>query len=431
MTCRTSNILDSLFNKRFYIPPNQIENHDSTDTAIPFRHIPKNMNYVSEDKSIVVINHDLDDYQHLGITSSSKFPIKRASQLLKSMFADGLGSFLDYDSTKRSSNASNTSVSSLNSSSTKVTFTDENGMKRSKKLKASSVPSISIGWSTTDANKYAANNSTLAGTVKPFIHKAGLPQKILDTIIDLVEMVIEFLPEEHTFNLNKLKKEHGRKWRKWMMKELRMSFGRTDGSAIFFRAEGITIIIPLSIGWHRDILNCLKEFFKSVISVNVKVPIDDTTFPNRDESVLFQWLMMNGCTDHFPCSVILYGRARVGKHCQNMADSYALSKEDACRKLTAHALVSHMKTEVDYKHEVYHNPNFALEWNRHASIDKNSIFTSKMWKRAGAYDKMVSFMLIFVILYYITTILNLYFSLQIHRVSIAHLSIFSLISTST
>ena len=85
-----------------------------------------------------------------------------------------------------------------------------------------------------------------------------------------------------------------------------------------------------------------------------------------------------------------------------MADSYALSKEDGCRKLTAHALVSHMKTEVDYKHEVYHNPDFALEWNRHASIDRKSIFTSKMWKRAGAYDKMVSFILIFVILYYIS-----------------------------
>ena len=50
-------------------------------------------------------------------------------------------------------------------------------------------------------------------------------------------MVIEFLPEEHTFNLKKLKKEHGRRWREWMMKELRMRSlcSRTvmDGSSPF------------------------------------------------------------------------------------------------------------------------------------------------------------------------------------------------------
>jgi len=175
-----------------------------------------------------------------------------------------------------------------------------------------------------------------------------------------------------------------------MMKDLKASFGGKNSNVMYFRAEGITIIIPLCIGWHRgDVLNCLKQMFKSVISVNVSVPINDDTMPDGRDCLFNEWLKLNGCTQSFPCSVILYGRARVGNHCHNMARTKDLAMVDPCRRLTSHALLNHMRTVVDYKHQVYHNSCFPSLWKRHATVDPTSIFSHRMWKRPGAYDKMV------------------------------------------
>ena len=74
----------------------------------------------------------------------------------------------------------------------------------------------------------------------------------------------------------------------------------------YFRVEGIAILIPTSIGFHKDSINCPMPGMQTVLSVNATIPINDRTFPSGRCSKVRQWLDLNGYKKSHPCSIILY-----------------------------------------------------------------------------------------------------------------------------
>ena len=256
-----------------------------------------------------------------------------------------------------------------------------------KMLKPEAIPSISVGWSTSDSNKYALNTSTIAGTSRPFIRDGNLPKPILKLIVDVVELILKLIPKELAFNFDGLGKNEGARFRKEMMSQLKECFTGDGRNVLHFRAEGITIIIPLSIGWHRDVLNCLSKFFASVISINVQVPINEDTVP--DLSFFSHWLAENNCIDSFPVSVILYGRHRNATFCRNMAKTEIYRSLDPMRAVIVNGLVDQMYTSVDYKTDVFNNVNFPKLWEKKSKKEDKSIFNGRMWKREPGFDRMV------------------------------------------
>ena len=54
----------------------------------------------------------------------------------------------------------------------------------------------------------------------------------------------------------------------------------SDRDRSFFCVKGITILIPLSIGLHKDTLNCFMEGMRAVIFINCQIPMNEQTIPD-------------------------------------------------------------------------------------------------------------------------------------------------------
>ena len=137
--------------------------------------------------------------------------------------------------------------------------------------------------------------------------------------LSIVKTAILSLPKDcQCFNTKDECDPFVKKMRDEMIQEFEILLGGKDHS-LHFRIEGITIIIPLGLGPHRDSLNSVLEFMTSVLQINMFVPMNNKTIPGGQSSVLWQWLELNGYSVNFPCSIILYSRRSVECYCQKMS----------------------------------------------------------------------------------------------------------------
>lgn len=389
--------------------------------SVPYCHIPNNVNYLSHCKQFAVINNDSKDLGTDGFNKDVKFPIQQAAAIVRKMFQHGLGEYFKYDNRKRSSDIDNvenqgsttSSLSKISDRTSKLKNETKSQKRKKKRIKISSkyssdhesksvllntnsLPVINLGWTLTDCHRYGDNQSTLAGTVKPFITKSNLNPKVTRYLVDVIETIFKVLPSETVMSLDSSGNEYQREFRRNMWREFKMSLGSKDRNVDYFRAEGITLLIPSTVGWHKDVLNCDIPGMDSVVSINVSVPICDETFPfGTDGNLFYQWLVGNGYLDamSFPCSIIMYGRKPVGRYCLKLSLNKRLIGEDELvRKLLANALVNDMDSIVDYRSRIWNSKNY-VTWfmNGGGKIRKSSIFKGKYDRVPASYDKMVSF----------------------------------------
>lgn len=358
---------------------------------IPYCHIPATTSYVSHDKRYVVLNSDhhcreLDDID----TTLHCQPIADSSSLIISLFEMGIHKYFTYDNKKRSSTKTSKKRNATEmNEKCKVTGTvfEDNV---SKTINPNAIPTITMGYSMNDTNEYKSNHSTVAGTVKPFMRNGGLPKTMSRTVVDIIELVISILPKENCFNIDLINNEYGeRDIRKRMIADLKEFLGG-DRSIENFRVEGIAILIPLAIGYHRDTLNCHVEGMETVVSVNARIPINELTLPTNHTTILRKWLEKNGYKDWFPCSIILYSRSSVGAYVNKLAMTNKISNECALRKGVSWALINRVGTTVDYLSRIFESDSFVLEFKRKAKKSKNSVFSGRMMKLTASYNRYVS-----------------------------------------
>ena len=197
----------------------------NSDDKIPYCHVPKTQNYVSPDKSMFVVNNDSDDLSEFGFSTSLRSPIDKLTDVVVSMFETGLEHYFKFDNKKR--NLDDTPTTCHKTTNNKLSGTmglrkkksakksskkrkinhhsikavDDWGKSVTQKVKNRSLPIISFGYTQSDCQVYGSNISTVAGTVKPSKMDGNLPKKLRQKIIDLVEIVLEYIPDECTFDI--------------------------------------------------------------------------------------------------------------------------------------------------------------------------------------------------------------------------------------
>ena len=384
--------------------------------------VQRNFNFVSADKNTVVIN------DHASIISS-------ATKLVTKMFTEGdLASSFSFTEKKRASSATSSPVKSNlpqtqsptalqsndDSSMCSATFSvgstssttstasqrkklikkkmkarRRNKIMRSKGIVPSSpqyhpdvLPTITLGWTTQNAHEYVNNKFTTAGNIKPFLRDAGLSVSTKHSLLQCVKLVLNELPVETCFNIEKHQDPNVTNLRKEMVAKFQELLGGDSSFDPSFRIEGITIVIPLGIGNHLDKMNCGSEGMNSVVSVNVKVPISQSTVPTS--SKLYNWLEAGGFTEFFPLSIILYSRKCVYQHCSKVAKSIAIAKTDDVAKILHWVLVDEVGSEYDYHSNVWCDMNFNEKFMMKAKSAKTSRFRERMVVKVESYDKTVS-----------------------------------------
>ncbi len=397
-TMITSSVQDKLFDKTLLSSTSSGTSNSNT-VQVPYCHVPKTANYISHDRSFVVINNDKLSPDLHGIDQTVREPIHTATRLVQSMFKNGIEHYFKFDSQKRNSKYKEKKHStyfrhkaSKSNNSLVVEGTDGFGFAKEDIISKSSLPIITLGYTNSDCNKYADNLSTVAGTIAPSIMDGDLSDQILKDIISLVEMVLKFLPSDHCFNIDKVrnKDEIRAEIRRQLWSQLKSSLGG-DTDTLFFRIEGITIVIPVSVGWHYDVLNCKSDGFRSVISINVRIPINVSTFSSGPDSVLANWLECHGFTKYFPVSILIYSRAVVGSYAAKLSKSVILSGKSPLHDLIHWGLHTRVGKDEDYRSKVWNNNNFGHFFNSTAKKGKpTSTFKGRMIAATAAYEKMVS-----------------------------------------
>ena len=411
----------------------------SKDLEIPFLYIPNKSNYVSSDHRVIVINKDSNVPAFEGQRKLTS-PIKKCTSMVTKMFEAGLSEFFFYDTKKRSSGSDGNSrqasrdeafsrpekrkraVNSKggkildyfkhsgkqpteeveadgenngnvrsNKVSTKVSSKFERNTGKESTIDLDSLPTITLGYSMMDTNEYADSMSTIAGTVKPFIKDGNIPREASVTLVEMIEMVLSWLPEESTFNIGAGGSEQSiyftRRLR--MIKRLKKTLCG-NGDCTNFRVEGITILIPLSIGIHIDDQNCDMSGMTNVISINTRVPKNKRTISEGKNSKLWKWLELNGYESYFPCSILLYSRKSVGNYCAKIQDASDMRRNCRLRWIIFWALSSKVDSNVDYRSKVWNSKVFKNRFTKHASKRNGSRFGGKMYVTVACYDKMVS-----------------------------------------
>ena len=399
----------------------------SVDHPVEYLHVPKSTNYVSPDKRLVVINRDDNEYTALQESDIvTRRPIETVSKLMHKLFKSGIANYFEFDNKKRSSNLNraksssetlikktkrgkrqrssslkknqkpnktvkHTASGSTNNASHKFVLSSKNHgcSRRAVTVDKNALPVVSLGWSTQDCNQYGSNLASVAGNVKPFLRDSNIPFRALSIIANLVETVLSVLPQEWAFNLDKCEDKEVVRLRKEMACEFKeMLSGNRDISN--FRVEGITILIPLSIGMHKDSLNCSVEGMRSVVSMNCQVPINEETIPDGKGSKLWVWLEMNGYKETFPCSIILYSRKQVYYICNKMAQTSVFADKELVRKCVSWAFIDRVGSVTDYRSRIWNSESYPNLFKKFSKRVKSSRFKGRMWSSPACYDKTVS-----------------------------------------
>ena len=101
----------------------------------------------------------------------------------------------------------------------------------------SSLPTITIGWSQTDAHAYKNNKVTIAGNVKPCLRDLSLPKSIKMHLLNCVRCVLATLPDKCSFSLDKEDDKGLKEIRKRMLSEFEKLLGG-DGKCANFWWKG-------------------------------------------------------------------------------------------------------------------------------------------------------------------------------------------------
>lgn len=416
-TAITGDLFDSLFNRRICFD-NSRQTKLVNQTQFPFCHVGRRGNYRNSDGSIIVINKDQVRYNDVGIDSSVSHPINKATKIITRIFEKGIEVALQYDDSKRSGNGVTSEENSVTSTSTSSpsesgsspeksvasSSSSSLGKKKDKvrepggdfvftHVKENTLPQVNVGWTNQDCNAYADNYCTIAGNIKPCLKRGEVPDGVLPDLLELAELALSFFPKTNAFDTSKLLPKHGPKYREEMFGEFKSFLGGDSSDIKNFRVEGITVLVPTSVGWHRDTLNDNRPGFKSVISLNVNIKMNNSTLPVGRDSYFGTWLTKNGYHDHFPCSVILYSRDTVGGYCERMGKTDIFGERDVLSRLLKIGIVDRVGDVVDYRNAVFHNNMFWKVFEKKAKKKKkkdDANFKGLMWARTASYDRTVS-----------------------------------------
>ena len=380
---------------------------------LPYVHVPSSCNYICKDRRISVINSDKNLPTEVNVKYTS--PIATATKMIIGMFENNLAEFLTFDNQKRSATRINLSYGNSRNSNSRqkscsrgkrcrngntmgskkqcrkhvVQSSFERLTQNAVMIDPNALPVVSLGWSTMDCNKYGANACTIAGNIKPFLRDGNLPNRVSRKLIEVVEFVMRIMPGDWSFDIKNCGSERLIELRRGMIAQFKQMLGG-NADVEHFRVEGITIVIPLSVGWHKDTLNCSMHGMTSVLSINAKIPMSTRTIPSGPGSRLWIWLNQNGYSESFPCSIILYSRKSVQSYCEKIARTELFAERDLVRKCIKWAIVDRVKSVVDYQSRVWNNDVFPNLFRKYCKVKKGSRFKGQMWSSPAAYDKTVS-----------------------------------------
>lgn len=199
-------------------------------------------------------------------------------------------------------------------------------------------PSISFGFTKSDPMEYGANRISQGGNVRSsFSHDkiADLSDIGKQHFVKLYDCGIKSCPDGHmTFDIPPAH-HHRNECRRILNYFFNSNFDESDNDDTisqnkpYLSFEAMTLLIPLMVGNHRDVLNDFTQQMCRAFQINLSLPVEEVF---ELDSPMRKWLSSIGYTENFPFSMIAYSRivcARDVKFYENL-ESFMQSEEELC-----------------------------------------------------------------------------------------------------
>ena len=207
--------------------------------------------------------------------------------------------------------------------------------------KSRHLPSISLGWTTTDCNSYKHNRTNIVGQIKPFLIKAGcenLSSKTKRRIAKLSCLVISQMSNycsDGLFTYDKATKlgKELTKLRQSFWDDYAKSLGMIKDSdeevLKHFRCDGNSLIINPYVHRHKDGQNDTFGQWDNTLSINARLPITEEMWCcSCFKGILNKLGYTKGVQNTISVSMMIYSRKCVGDYCQSMVKT-----KEVCRDL--------------------------------------------------------------------------------------------------
>ena len=218
----------------------------------PMMHMTNEKNHMSPDHRMMVINNDEPN--------AGGDTIKECSAYLETACKEGLLDDIQFTEKSRGGEASS--------------------------------PVMQFGWTQTDCNQYADNRINSVGSVGPFVctnDSKNLSSKCKEALVKCIDTALKSCPKAHeTFstNNNDFRRElcdkfnlsldfEYRKDKKKKRKRKSKKESDKVPTALRITCEAFTIIIPLTLSAHGDIMNDSEASMNSVVQINAKIPLNE------------------------------------------------------------------------------------------------------------------------------------------------------------
>ena len=168
---------------------------------------------------------------------------------------------------------------------------------------------MSFGYTQTNANIYCQNRVTDTGATGPGLTNIScdLPQTIKDELVKAMDAAIRCSPKQYMeYDIDQIDPVRSR-YRKSLNVAMGVEYDK-NGKPLSceIKCEAFTIIIPLVLSAHRDVMNDNNKYADSVIQINHTFSISDDNIPMSEK--LKDWMRSCGVNNVFPVSIIMYSR---------------------------------------------------------------------------------------------------------------------------
>ena len=186
-------------------------------------------------------------------------------------------------------------------------------------------PVMSFGWTQTNANQYNENRQTDSGATGPGLTNVtvDIEHDIKDALMKAMDAAMKCTPKgDMEYNIGKSGGSRNQ-YRKELSEAMGVTYDKEGKpSSVEIKCEAFTIIIPLNLSAHRDIMNDAQKDMDSVVQINHLFLLQN--FKDCMSDDLFQWISENSESLYFPVSIILYSRKVVGSISKKLDETKAL-----------------------------------------------------------------------------------------------------------
>ena len=186
-------------------------------------------------------------------------------------------------------------------------------------------PVMSFGWTQTNANQYNENRQTDSGATGPGLTNVtvDIEPGIKVELMKAMDAAMKCTPKgDMEYNIGKPGGSRNQ-YRKELSQAMGVKYDKEGKpSSVEIKCEAFTIIIPLNLSAHRDIMNDAQKDMDSVVQINHLFLLQN--FKDCMSDDLFQWISANSDSLYFPVSIILYSRKVVGSVSKKLDETKAL-----------------------------------------------------------------------------------------------------------